>query len=189
MYKISHYVALCLISCVVYKFNSLIFRGKKVEVADPEPEPQLTGNSELDELIWQGHQSIREMRQINKTIQDARLTRQIDRLEELTSKIFQHVEKNPGKISQIKKFMNYYLPTTLKMLHAYTEMSSQGVKGENISQTMQKVESMMDTIVAAFEKQLDALFHAEALDISTDITVLEGMLQREGLAEQGMQGR
>ncbi|MBQ2995232.1 MAG: hypothetical protein IJD56_07010, partial [Peptococcaceae bacterium] len=49
--------------------------------------------------------------------------------------------------------------------------------------TMQKVESIMDNIVTSFEKQLDSLFGAEALDISTDITVLEGMLAREGLTD------
>lgn len=77
--------------------------------------------------------------------------------------------------------MDYYLPTTLKLLNAYDRMSAAGVSGENIDTTLAKVEGMMRTIVSAFEKQLDALYGADALDISTDITVLENMMAREGL--------
>ena len=76
--------------------------------------------------------------------------------------------------------MDYYLPTTLKLLNAYDRMGAQGVSGENIDATMQRVESMMGTIVTAFEKQLDMLFGSEAMDISADITVLENMMKREG---------
>ena len=79
--------------------------------------------------------------------------------------------------------MNYYLPTTLKLLNAYDRMSSQGVEGQNISGTMERVESMMSTIVTAFERQLESLFGDQALDISTDITVLENMMAREGLSD------
>jgi hypothetical protein len=82
--------------------------------------------------------------------------------------------------------MDYYLPTTLKLLNSYDRMSATGVSGENIDTTMAKVEGMMRTIVAAFEKQLDSLYGADALDISTDITVLETMMAREGLTEQEM---
>ena len=82
--------------------------------------------------------------------------------------------------------MNYYLPTTLKLLNSYDRMSAQGVSGENISGTMNRVENMMETIVQAFEKQLDSLFGAEALDISTDITVLDNMMAREGLVEDAI---
>lgn len=82
--------------------------------------------------------------------------------------------------------MNYYLPTTLKLLNTYDRMGAQGVSGGNIGATMERVENIMGTIVTAFEKQLDALFGAEALDISTDITVLENMMAREGLAEDAV---
>ena len=83
-------------------------------------------------------------------------------------------------IAEMKR-LDYYLPTTLKLLNAYDRMSAAGVSGENIDTTLAKVEGMMRTIVSAFEKQLDALYGADALDISTDITVLENMMAREGL--------
>ena len=102
----------------------------------------------------------------------------------MSQKIFDEVKRDPGKLPQIRKFMDYYLPTTLKLLNAYDRMSGAGVSGENIDTTLAKVEGMMRTIVAAFEKQLDSLYGAEALDISTDITVLENMMAQEGLTEQ-----
>ena len=85
--------------------------------------------------------------------------------------------------------MDYYLPTTLKLLNAYDRMDSTGVVGENISGTKEKVEDILGTIVTAFEKQLDGLFGADALDISTDISVLEAMLAREGLAGEKMEAQ
>ena len=83
--------------------------------------------------------------------------------------------------------MDYYLPTTLKILNAYDRMSAAGVDGENISSTKARVEQMMGTIVTAFRKQLDSLFGAEAMDISADISVLETMMAREGLTGQRME--
>ena len=93
------------------------------------------------------------------------------------------MEQHPEKLPQIRKFMSYYLPTTLKLLNAYDRMGQQGVAGENISSTMHRVEDMMATVVIAFEKQLDNLFSAEALDLSTDMVVLENMMAREGLSD------
>ena len=89
------------------------------------------------------------------------------------------------KLPQLRRFLNYYLPTTLKLLNAYDRMGAAGVAGANIDGTMGRIDAMMDKVVEAFDKQLDALFADEALDISTDITVLEQMLAQEGLG--GMQ--
>ena len=126
--------------------------------------------------------AVSEMRRLNDAIEDAKLSRQIDHLEAVTRKIIDLVVAEPKKLPQIRKFMSYYLPTTLKILNSYDRMGSAGVDGENISTTKQKIEAMMDTIVTAYDKQLDALYGEEALDISTDITVMEQMLQQEGLS-------
>lgn len=171
---------------MAYKLTALIWRGKWIEVEEPMPVYQPTGNQELDELVLQGNEALRQMRQLKDRIRDKKISAQIDQLEGLSKNIFGHVAKNPGKVPQIRKFMNYYLPTTLKLLNSYAEVSAQGVRGKNITATMKRIESIMDTVVVAFEKQLDGLFSSDALDISTDITVLEGMLQREGLTGQQM---
>lgn len=183
MYKISHFVILSMFSFLAYKITGVFFRGKWVEVADPEPVYASSGDPEVDALITQGRASIGEMRALNAQIKDKKITAQINRLEQLSNEIFAQVTKNPSKLPQIRRFMNYYLPTTVKLLASYAEVSAQSVRGKNITATMEKVENIMDTIIVAFEKQLDSLFGAQALDISTDITVLESILKREGLTE------
>ena len=159
-----------------------------VQEKEPEPEEETsTGNEELDKMIREGRMAIAEMKRLDDNIPDETISAQIRRLEEVSGKIFQQVKADPGKLPQIRKFMDYYLPTTLKLLNAYDRMGGAGVSGENIDSTMEKVEKMMGTIVTAFETQLDSLFGSEALDISTDISVLETMMAREGLAGERME--
>lgn len=164
---------------------------KEKQEAKKEPEPQKpeasksTGNPEIDNLIKERERALGEMRRLNDSIEDETISAQIDHLEEITSKIIDQVIKEPSKLPQIRRFLNYYLPTTLKILNAYDRMDAAGVSGDNIDSTKERVERMMGTIVKAFDKQLDALFGAEAMDISTDITVMENLLAQEGLAGEG----
>lgn len=80
--------------------------------------------------------------------------------------------------------MSYYLPTTLKILRAYGQLEDQEVSGENITAAMHRIEGMMDKVVEGFEKQLDQLFQTDAMDITTDVEVLERMLSKDGLSSQ-----
>ena len=107
----------------------------------------------------------------------------------MSEKIFDRVKEEPAKLPQIRRFMDYYLPTTLKLLNAYDRASSAGISGENVDATKAKVSGMMKTIVTAYKKQLNALYATEALDISTDITVLENMMAREGLTDQELKAQ
>ena len=134
-----------------------------------EKKQETTGDPELDKLIQERDRAVSEMRRLNDSIEDETISAQIDHLEEVTRKIIGEVVKQPKKLPQIRRFLNYFLPTTLKILNAYDRMDSAGIAGDNISTTKAKVENMMGTIVQAFDKQLDALFGAEAMDISTDI--------------------
>lgn len=181
LYQVGHFLLAAAVSAAAALIARL-FCKDVTEVVELPEEPVTTGNPALDKMIADGDGAIKTMRALNDSIQDETISRQIDRLEEVSSRIFQYVKDNPAKLPQIRKFMSYYLPTTIKLLTAYDQMSRQGVSGENITGTMKKVESMMSTIVRAFEKQLDSLFGDEAMDISTDITVLENMMVREGLA-------
>lgn len=180
LYRVGHFALCAAASAAVYLIARLFCRDVVEEV---EEKPESTGNAELDKMISDGNLAIAEMKRLNESIKDEKISRQIDRLEEISGKIFDCVKASPEKLPQIRKFMNYYLPTTLKLLNAYDRMGSQGVSGENISGTMERVENMMGTIVTAFERQLDGLFGDQALDISTDITVLENMMAREGLSD------
>lgn len=182
LHRLTHFIVVILASALVGGIAKLICKDVVEEVEVPA-EPETTGNAELDKMIDACDKAIAEMKRLDDNIADEKISAQIVRLGTLTGKILDQVRADPAKLPQIRKFMNYYVPTTLKLLNAYDRMGAQGVEGENISGTMAKVEQMMGTIVIAFEKQLDSLFGSEALDISTDITVLENMMAREGLSD------
>ena len=186
LYRPGHFVIALAASAVVYGIARLFCKDIVEEVPQ---EPETTGNQELDQMIAQGKGALEEMRRLNDSIQDAAISAQIERLSQVSDKIFQQVQKNPTQLPQIRKFMSYYLPTTLKLLNAYDRMDSTGIAGDNITATKDKVSAMMDTIVHAFDRQLDALFGEEALDISTDITVMENLLAREGLTQDKPSGQ
>ena len=155
----------------------------------PKEEEKPTGNPELDKMIADGRKAVSEMKRLDDAIEDEKISADIRRLETVCEKIFDQVKAEPAKLPQIRRFMDYYLPTTLKLLNAYDRMDSTGISGDNITGTKERVESIMGTIVTAFEKQLDTLFGADAMDISTDISVLETMLAREGLAGERMEAQ
>ena len=190
LYAPIHYLLVAAASGVVFLLVGALCRSgalgqaKETQTAPKQEAEPSTGNAELDKMLKDGRLAIAEMKRLDDNIADPGISADIVRLEQVSQKIFDEVKRDPGKLPQIRKFMDYYLPTTLKLLNAYDRMSGAGVSGENIDTTLAKVEGMMRTIVAAFEKQLDSLYGAEALDISTDITVLENMMAREGLTEQ-----
>ena len=189
LYRPTHFVFAAVLSAGVYLLLRAVCKDEEyeVEIPDPpKPEPASTGNPELDKMIRDGALAVEEMKRLDENIEDEKISQAIRELERTSQAIFQQVREAPEKLPQIRKFMDYYLPTTLKLLNAYDRMSSVGVGGENIDSTKERVEAIMDTIVAAFDKQLDGLFGAEALDVSADITVLETMLAREGLAGDQM---
>lgn len=111
------------------------------------------------------------------------MSAQIERIELLTKKIFQCVEDRPEKEKELRSFMSYYLPQTLKILDTYARMEEQGVNGENIVTAKRQIEALMDKLVESYEKQLDRLFAGDVLDITSDIAVMKAMLARDGLAE------
>ena len=189
LYRPTHFVFAAVLSAGAYLLLRAVCKDEEyeVEIPDPpKPEPASTGNPELDKMIRDGALAVEEMKRLDENIEDEKISQAIRKLEQTSQAIFQQVREAPEKLPQIRKFMDYYLPTTLKLLNAYDRMSSVGVGGENIDSTKERVEAIMDTIVAAFDKQLDGLFGAEALDVSADITVLETMLAREGLAGDQM---
>lgn len=122
---------------------------------------------------------LRRIRRANDAIADEALSAKIDRLETITAKIFRAVEEDPKKQGRIDTFMNYYLPTTQKLLDSYAEFEAAGVEGENLRQAKARIESTMDLIIKGFEHQLDELYKADALDVDSDIRVMETMLERD----------
>ena len=142
--------------------------GASIEIPDLE-------DAERSEII-------EKIRELDEAILDEEVSAKIRRIQDLTDRILAVVEANPQKKPQIRTFMNYYLPTTLKLLKSYSEFEAQGIAGDTIAQTKASISAILDNLVKGYEQQLDQLFQSEAMDISSDIQVLESMMRRDGLA-------
>ena len=126
-----------------------------------------------------------EIKSINDAIDNEKLSAQIDRVGVITAKILDYQKSHPEKEVELHSFLSYYLPTTLKILRTYAQLEDQEVAGKNITAAMSRIEGMMDKAVEGFEKQLDRLFQGDVMDITTDVEVLERMLAKDGLSDQG----
>lgn len=162
--------------------GKLILSETGYRAPEPKAEP---AKQETAEPVQDDNAILREIKQVNDAIPDPVMSAKIDRIGEITGKILDYQRQNPGKDSQLRSFLNYYLPTTLKILRAYAQLDAQGVDGENISAAKARIEGMMDKVVEGFETQLDKLFQDSALDISSDVSVLEQMLEKDGLSSTG----
>ena len=120
-----------------------------------------------------------QIRDLNDRIADEHLSAQMDRMEQVAGRIFRLIEEDENKRAAAGTFLSYYLPTTLKLLENYAAFEEAGVSGENLSQAKAKIEKTMDSIVAGFEHQLDELYRTDAMDIDSDIRVMETMLRRD----------
>ena len=175
LYRPTHFIFAAVLSAGVYLLLRAVRKDEEyeVEIPDPpKPEPASTGNPELDKMIRDGALAVEEMKRLDENIEDEKISQAIRELERTSQAIFQQVREAPEKLPQIRKFMDYYLPTSLKLLDSYAEMEAQGIEGENISEAKRRIEDAMDTLVTAFENQLDKLFQSDALDLSTDIDVM-----------------
>ena len=138
---------------------------------------------EAKKTIAAGRAYLEEIRTCNDRIPGVEISEKISRLELVISKIFNRVEQHPELVDDLGRFMDYYLPTTVKLLKAYEELDEQPSQGENIVNSKKEIEDTLDTIDQAFEKLLDSFFEEAAWDISSDISVLHNMFAQEGLTE------
>lgn len=186
LYKLSHFIVAGILSFLVNRLAKKIFPDKIEYVEIPEiiPPPASYG-AEIDALIKEGQLAKQEMIRLRDSIKNRELAVKINELIIISEKIVGEAIHDPADVPQIKKFLSYYLPTTIKLLNAYDRMSSQGIDGKNISGSMTRIEDMLDTAIVAYKKQLDSLFANQALDIETDIEVMNAMLAREGLSGKG----
>jgi len=186
LYLVPHYIICAIESVIVFVIAKAIFPDKTYQTPEASKKPEAKKEEPVDPQVAalkkERDRAVSELRRLNDAIPDEKISAQIDHLEEVTGKIIDQVIAQPKKQPQISRFLDYFLPTTLKLLNAYDRMDSAGVSGSNIDATKAKVEQMLGTLCAAFDKQLDALFSDEALDISTDITVMENLLAQEGLS-------
>ena len=163
------------LNCLVLSYDAADAARRNARAAQEVPEPvsDAPGNQYME--------IITELRDLKTSIADVAISDKVNRIETTTAKIFRIVEEDPSKLPQIKRFMNYYLPTTLKLLRSYALLEKQGIKGENINAAKENIGRILDTLSTGFEQQLDQLFRADAIDIAADIDVLENLMQQDGL--------
>ncbi len=143
-------------------------------------------SAQVQEVLDKGDAFIAQIRKCNDAIPGAEISEKISRMELIVQRIFDRAETNPEIVPDLKKLMDYYLPMTVKLLNAYADMDAQPVQGETIVNAKGEIEGTLDTLNLAFEKLLDDLFLDTAMDVSSDITVLQTLLAQEGLTEDGL---
>ena len=147
------------------------------EGSEERPKP----SSEVRSLLDEGNAYLERIRRCNQLIPGQEISDKISRMELIVQNIFKRVQNHPEVVPDLKKMMDYYLPTTVKLLDAYAELDAQPVQGENITNSKREIERTLDTLNEAFEKLLDSIFKDTAWDVSTDISVLQTLLAQEGL--------
>ena len=145
--------------------------------------------TQVERTLLDGRTYLEEIKKIQNTIYEPEFSDKLQRLRTIVEQIFEHVQKHPNQIDEIRRFMEYYLPTTLKLVKAYENFSLQPIQGDNITQSKKEIKDTIGTINKAFEQLLDSLYEDVTMDVSTDISVLQTMLKQEGLTESDFSNR
>lgn len=140
-------------------------------------------------MLAEGEAYIAKIRLSNEAIPDAEITRKIDQIEHVVRTIFQRVEERPEAANELGQLMDYYLPTTAKLLDAYRDLDSQPIQGQNIQKSKREISGALDALAVAFEKLLDQVFQEMAWDVSSDVAVLRTVLAQEGLTQNPFEKR
>lgn len=181
LYSLKHFLLCGVVSLLVY----LLLKKLLPERVRYEPIPQVsTGDQQADALLKEGRETLANIGRTADGIQNTVVRLKIQGLEKTCGRILEHLQAHPKAAGSLRRFLGYYLPTLEKLTASYALMERQGVEGENISGSMERIEGLLDTLDGAFRKQLDALFSDTALDIDSDITVMEQLMTQEGLTEQ-----
>lgn len=178
-YRLSNLLLLAGLSLLAYAAGLRFCPTRVVKT----PVAYATGSEDADAMLSGIAARLDTLHTLNEAIPDPGLSAAMDRMEKAGRGIVAEVEKNPAKARNIDRFARYYLPEVLKLMDAYAAMEKNGVKGANVGQILGEIRKNADTFATAFENQLDALYSAEALDISTDIEVLENILKSQDLAK------
>lgn len=161
-------------------------REAQQKVRENQEAYRRTLSPEVQKVIAEGDAYVEKLRECNDAIPGEEISAKISYMEKIVDTIFDRVEENPASVNEIRKLMEYYLPTTVKLLEAYIQMDAQPISGENIEASKREIEATLDTLNVAFERLLDGMFQAKAWDVSSDISVLNTMLAQEGLKDDGL---
>ena len=180
LYKVQHIAMAAGLSIAAYLVAGRFFPGRTVE-ADLD-----SGDSQINQELKNSRLELEKITAAGKSIQSSVIVQKLNRMQVAGQEILSAVAQKPERASQVRKFMKYYLPTTGKLLEQYQTMAGVDVKGEHINKAMASVENSLDLIAAAFEKQLDQLYRDDAVDMTSDVQVLETMMAGDGLTTEGI---
>ena len=143
-----------------------------------------SGKEDIESTIKAGRNYIEQIKGVRNELYREEIATNLDKLGNIADQILNQVEKNPQKAQEVNKFINHYLPITIKLINSYEELNNQLVQGDNIKTAKIEIEKSIDLINNAFENLLDDLYEDVVLDISTDISVLKTLFKQEGLSEE-----
>ena len=168
---------------------------KRQEIEDKKKEQRLEeeiknlSDKDVQSTLKVGRDYIKEIKSVKNELYREEISMKLDKLSNVSEEILKQIEKNPKKVEEVNKFINHYLPITLKLINSYEELNAQSLQGENIQKAKIEIEESIDLINKAFENLLDDLFEDIRLDISTDISVLKTLFKQEGLGEEDFKNK
>ena len=161
-------------------------QAAQAKAEQAQKKAQESRDSRVQEVLDKGNAFLRDIRKCNDDIPGQEISEKISRMELIVQRIFQRAEAHPEIVPDLKKLMDYYLPMTVKLLRAYADMDAQPVQGQTIQNSKKEIEDTLDTLNQAFENLLDSVFRDTAMDVSSDISVLQTLLARDGLTEDDL---
>ncbi len=135
----------------------------------------------MNQIMDKGNKYIEKIHDFGSIIKEKSVSRKLEKMETIVSMIFHEIDINPSQAHSLGMFLNYYLPTTEKLLDAYASIGEKQIKGKNLSKAKKEIEEALDTIVCAFEGILEKLYEEHEMDIASDIAAMEIMMKQEGL--------
>jgi len=176
LYRLSDLLIATGISFLSYSVAGKVLPGEEVL--------KTVKNPALQEALKEADTYVKAIKEKNSLIEDSDITTRLNRIEELTTEIFDVALVQEEEVKDVRRMLNYYLPTVIKLLDKYIELSKRSYSGENIAVSLEKIKEMLSTIITAFEKHLDSMYSQDAMDVDSEIMVLESILTSEGLLEK-----
>jgi len=178
IYKLWAILVTLVISVAAAIVLKKVFPGRDIEIE----KKAASGNADVDRQIEEGRATLKRLHDANDAIPDEKISACIERMENAGAAIFDALEKDVSKANQVRRFMNYFLPTAEKLVASYVAFAQAPVKGENVLSAMKSVENSLSLIADAFEKQYDSLYRNESYNLEAEVSVMETLLKGQGLA-------
>jgi len=157
------------------------------ERPEPQPapaQPEQGENAETPLNLETARRFAKVLEQEQQLMQDAQGREELETMQKTTTAICEWLEAHPESLPKARRFAEYYIPTTLKLLHTYNDV--QGQQGENAETIRRDIAGILHTLNQAYSNLYDNLLSDVAMDVSSEIAALQGMLANDGLTGEGL---